>query len=526
MAPTPDRIEQGLRFSVPSMRSGFAIMVNKVTQAPSMWYFFSAMAWEVWVLMIFTGVIVGVLVWLFEVGMRALNTDTHNMSNVMWDTLGRPVQMRDYRLASFPANLTAILWSFLVFILMVIYSANLTANLTVSQFKNDIHGLEDLPGKAVASWEGQIDELKKYNIAAMGMPWNGVEDEVKMIDTLKSGLVKALVFDSSLLEIYDATDCATMLVGDYFDLRDQCTAFAPNTWQNYPGFVDAFDTAMLTVVQGTGGIEELTKRFITIPRAACKNNDLSSGYSSVSIQEVSGLWVILSIAVLFSGIIVICYRLWGAKIGPWAAKKGWYNPKHSERLKTSYQTLKRAGFSTEIDFPYARNGDDDDDALQFRYAGASKGYVDGSADVFPNGVLPKKPAEPKLQEGYMTKRRKKFGSGRLVVDSKLTTVAEQQKTGVNGRTTSLSTTNNNDTTTTTVNGEAPRQVSFAGPIEGATAIPTLPTLPTMNQNVNGSGVGSSFKDANIIESPRTYANRMATFKISDADYIADGDNQV
>jgi hypothetical protein len=57
MAPFPDRIEKGLRFSVGSIRSGFSIMVMKVVQAPSMWYFFSAMAWEVWVLMIATGTI-------------------------------------------------------------------------------------------------------------------------------------------------------------------------------------------------------------------------------------------------------------------------------------------------------------------------------------------------------------------------------------------------------------------------------------------------------------------------------------
>jgi hypothetical protein len=34
------------------------------------------------------------------------------------DTLGRPVQMRDYRLSSSPANLIALFWSFLVFITM------------------------------------------------------------------------------------------------------------------------------------------------------------------------------------------------------------------------------------------------------------------------------------------------------------------------------------------------------------------------------------------------------------------------
>jgi hypothetical protein len=474
------------------------------------------------------GVIVGLLVWLFEVGMRALNTDTHNMGNVMWDTLGRPVQMRDYRLASFPANLTAILWSFLVFILMVIYSANLTANLTVSQFKNDIRGLEDLPGKAVAAFEGHQEELKKYNIAAMGMPWNGKEDEIKMINTLKSGLVKALVFDSSLLEIYDATDCDTMLVGDYFDLRDQCVAFSPNTWQNYPGFTDAFDIAMLTVVQGTGGIEELIDRFITVPPAACKSSDLSSGYSSVTLSEVAGLWVILCIAIGVSGLIVIFYRLWGAKIGPWAEKKGWYNSKHSEKIKSSYQTLKRAGFSQEVDLPYGirdKSKDGVNDSFQYRYAGASKGYVDGSTDIFPHGVPASrttsstanttKADSKKLKEGYFTKRRKNFvNSGKLVVDPSI---------NANNNTT---TTQQNGNSSSGINGEALHSVTFAsGEGTAATATAAAAATAVAAPNVTSSGV-SVPNDSAIIESPRSFPNRMVTFRLDDADYTADGDARV
>ena len=472
--------------------------------------------------------------WLLEVGMRALNTDTHNMSNVMWDTLGRPVQMRDYRLASFPANLTAIFWSFLVFILMVIYSANLTANLTIKQFKNDIHGLQDLPGKAVGSWVGYQDELKKYNIASMGMPWNGTADEVKMIDTLKSGLIKALVFDNNLLQIYDATDCQTMLVGDQFDLRDQCTAFSPNTWQNHPGFVDAFDTAMLTVVQGTGGVEELINRFITVSPAACKTNDLGSGYSSVSLSEVAGLWIILAIAVGFSACVVIFYRLWESKIGPWAARKGWYNPKHSEKLISSYNTLKRAGFSTEVDYPYATNNIDvdDDGAVKYRYTGASKGYVDGSTDIFPNGLPP---VQPRLPEGYMTKRRKKFEKRSSSLSNRSMEFDHSQQ---GGSTLAQIGVNGGMDTNTNLSS-----VSEGAAAAGAAAAPARRVNFALSQSQNDSSAaaeitaeavettappnGVAFSNASsAIESPRTYANRIATFKISDADYDNEADNLV
>jgi hypothetical protein len=498
-------MEKGLRFSVPSIQAGFSIMVTKVVQDPGMWYFFSAMTWEVWVLMIGTGVIVGVIVWLFEIGMRALNTDTHNLSNVMWDTIGRPVQMRDYRLASFPANLTAILWSFLVFILMVIYSANLTANLTISQFKNDIRGLQDLPGKAVASFVGHQEELKRYNIASMGMPWDDEADERAMIDTLKSGLVRALVFDSSLLKIYDATDCDTMLVGEEFDLHNQCVAFPPKTWQDYPGFVDAFNIAMLGVAQGTGGMQELLERFITVPPAACKSSDLASGFSTVTLQEVAGLWIILAISIIVGALIVIFYRLWESKIGPWAARKGYYNPQHSEKLKSSYATFKKAGFSTQMQSLYMGVDEDasSDENLKYRYAGASKGYVDGSTDVFPHGV-------PKT--GHMSNRRMKFGSGKPVVNNALSAAPGSDLNQQNG---SVEVDANGRKSSFASGEPTTKRVGFASS-DGATATTTAAPI------VNGNGV-ALHSDSAKFESPRTYSDKIPTFRVSDDDY---GDNQV
>ena len=187
MTPSVERQDQGLRFSTTSLRSGFSIMVSRVEQPPGPWYFLSAMSGEVWAIMIITGFGAGLIVWLFEVGVQALNNDTKWMSNVIWDTIGRPVQMRDYRLSSMPANTLAITWSFAVYILMAMYTANLTANLTLSQIKNDIHGLRDLPGKAVGSWSDYAADMRKYNLAITGFPWDNADDELKMIDALKSG---------------------------------------------------------------------------------------------------------------------------------------------------------------------------------------------------------------------------------------------------------------------------------------------------------------------------------------------------
>lgn len=67
----------------------------------------------------------------------------------------------------------------------------------------------DLPGKAVGTWDGYSDKylsaLSQYNVAARGYPWNGSEDEQKMVNDLKSGVNRALILDDSTLQILDAS---------------------------------------------------------------------------------------------------------------------------------------------------------------------------------------------------------------------------------------------------------------------------------------------------------------------------------
>lgn len=106
MASTESRVLQGVRFSIATLKLGLGILVTKSATTPSIWYLFSAMTAEVRVLVIITGIATGFVVWLFEVGMKALNHETRWMNDVMWDTLGRPFQMRDSR-SSTAANITA-----------------------------------------------------------------------------------------------------------------------------------------------------------------------------------------------------------------------------------------------------------------------------------------------------------------------------------------------------------------------------------------------------------------------------------
>jgi hypothetical protein len=286
---------------------------------------------------------------------------------------------------------------------VAMYTANLTANLTLTQIKNDIHGLSDLPGKAVGSWSGYSDSLKKHNIAVTPLPWLNSSDELAMVSALKAGYIKALVMPDPVLQILDATECGTMIVGDQFDVFDQATAFSPLAWQQ-PGLLDAYDTAVLQLL-GTGAIEGLGNRFITIPRAPCKLSSVSSASSTskVTWDMVYGLWIMQAVAVALGCLLVAWH--WGWKwLQPRLAKSALARRicccLGTDRISRSYTSLVAFGHrqaakpqrgreaqaadnkagAAKLALDHERG---EDELWDERYDGVDTegGYLDGSADV-------------------------------------------------------------------------------------------------------------------------------------------------
>lgn len=100
-----------------------------------------------------------------------------------------------------------------------------------------------------------------------------------------------------------------MIVGKQFKQFEQCVAFPRSTWQEHPEFVDAYNQAVFKVIE-EGGVEELTDQFITLPNAPCKTSSANTDYSSVSFQEVAGLWIILAGSIGIGLLWIILYRLW------------------------------------------------------------------------------------------------------------------------------------------------------------------------------------------------------------------------
>ncbi|WPT13321.1 Glutamate receptor ionotropic, kainate 2 [Picochlorum sp. SENEW3] len=295
---------------------------------------------------------------------------------------------------------SGLVWSFVVFILMALYSANLTANLTVSQLNNSIRSVKDLPGRAVASWSGYEEDLRdKYKVQIVPYPWGDVADERKMAEDLVNGLVSAVVLDDSALRSLDADNCQTMIVGSQIDVFDQTVGFPRSTWQNAE-FMDVFNIRMRQLLEA-GEIENLQEEYIDVQLASCKTDNVEEKYTVVTWNEVSGLWVILGSAVGFGILLVIVYRLW-LYAKPSLLEKAWFRtmfpfliPK--SRLHRSLKKMVSKGMSKKDRYL------NDEDIYEQRYEGAPVGYVDGSSDI-QDGFVQQHERDMMCEEGGVPRR--------------------------------------------------------------------------------------------------------------------------
>jgi len=117
------------------------------------------------------------------------------------------------------ARVLAVLWMFTGVVFVALYTAQLTATLTVQQIAGGINGPEDLAGKRVAVTAGSTAAAAVRDLQAQAV-------EVRQIseahDALQSRAVDAIVFDAPVLMYYAANDGKgrVQLVGTPFRKED------------------------------------------------------------------------------------------------------------------------------------------------------------------------------------------------------------------------------------------------------------------------------------------------------------------
>ncbi len=226
-----------------------------------------------------------------------------------WEGVSRPMQMADLSPISIPASLVAIVYgcagswrmcyiqisglqdqslvpshelvsnrpptaapprprSFMVLVLVALYTATTTANITAVVLQKAIRGLPDLPGKAVVTWVEYVDDLAHYGVAAAGMPWDDAgPTEDALIDAVRSGDAAALVLNRPFLLAKTAQMCDVSVLPGDFAPANQAIAFSAG-FDNAP-LLAAVDEA-LVLLRERGDALLLEQRYFDVPLPVCK----------------------------------------------------------------------------------------------------------------------------------------------------------------------------------------------------------------------------------------------------------------
>ncbi|MGE0629969.1 MAG: transporter substrate-binding domain-containing protein, partial [Hyphomicrobiaceae bacterium] len=101
------------------------------------------------------------------------------------------------------SRVIALLWMFVGIVFVALYTAQLTANLTVQQIAGEINGPRDLPGKQVATTRGSTAAAAVRELGANVHEVTAIADAYKLLTDKK---VDAVVFDAPVLLYYAANE--------------------------------------------------------------------------------------------------------------------------------------------------------------------------------------------------------------------------------------------------------------------------------------------------------------------------------
>ncbi|MCB9846155.1 MAG: transporter substrate-binding domain-containing protein [Phycisphaeraceae bacterium] len=196
--------EQRLDFTNPFAVAGLAIAAPKGESRP--WLgaarrLFSSAFWQVTGALVLLLMAVGALVWLAERkrnehfprdAMRGLG------SGMWWSAVTMTtVGYGDKAPATVSGRAIALVWMFASIIIISFFTAGIASALTVSSLDTGIQGVNDLPGRRVATVRGTTSEafLRRRGIERVGC-----DSPEEALDAVEQGDAAAAVYDRPVLE--------------------------------------------------------------------------------------------------------------------------------------------------------------------------------------------------------------------------------------------------------------------------------------------------------------------------------------
>lgn len=254
--------EQDLDFSLPYYRSGLQIMVRQTQSTPL------AMIWGIVVVLVRSPqlyIILGsfVLILVFVAHLIWWSEHKHNpqfpqdYAHGIWEafwwaavtvtTVGYGDKIPIRPLGRF----FGLLWMFSGYFVFAYFTASIATTFTVQGLQSQINGIEDLPGKQLATTSNSAAE--EYLTFQTNLPFKSYDTQGEIFDALLSTRIDAIVYDAPVLKYYAAHQGRgqVKLVGTPL----QEISYGIALQENSP-YQEAINVALLRLVE-TGQYEEI-----------------------------------------------------------------------------------------------------------------------------------------------------------------------------------------------------------------------------------------------------------------------------
>lgn len=232
---TSDR-EKRFDFSQPIFDSGLQILVrNQGTQSPIghiLSSLFSPSMLQLFGIMLLIVLIPAHLVWFAEHKHDGGFLDPKSyfpgiFKSVWWAAATLATQAEEMPKGAW-GRILAVLWMFTSVVFIAYFTATVTTSLTVEQLHSNIKGLDDLPGKRVATIAGSTSDNYLQQSKIEPVTYQQIEPAFA---ALENNQVDAVVFDSPILLYYAAHEGKgkVQVVGNIFRKEEYAIAMPNNS---------------------------------------------------------------------------------------------------------------------------------------------------------------------------------------------------------------------------------------------------------------------------------------------------------
>ncbi|KAG0716030.1 Glutamate [NMDA] receptor subunit 1 [Chionoecetes opilio] len=317
----PERA-QAIEFSKPFKYQGITILERKQPRYSTLVSFLQPFRNTLWILVMVSVHVVALVLYLLDrfspfgryklANTDGTEEDALNLSSAIWFAWGVLLNsgIGEGTPRSFSARVLGMVWAGFAMIIVASYTANLAAFLVLDRPQTSLTGINDarlrnpMENFTYATVKGSSVDMyfrRQVELSNMyrTMEGNNYPDAEAAITAVKSGRLKAFIWDSSRLEYEAAQDCELVTAGELFGR----SGYGIGLKKNSP-WADRVTLAILEFHE-SGYMEELDNKWILQNQEDTCNTD-EKAPATLGLKNMAGVFILVAAGIVGGiGLIII-----------------------------------------------------------------------------------------------------------------------------------------------------------------------------------------------------------------------------